>query len=264
MNAADAPADGQAPGVRAGDLVISEPPVEAVGRVDAVLETSRGRRLVVERAYAPGTFVVLDGAGLTPAGAVGGAPGAPGVAATQEGPRWIVTAARPAALLAGGVYRRVLGRLQPDPLAPGRGAPEAPADDAVVREALAAALRADDLLAGSEVRLAVRHGVALLEGWVGTVAAKVQAYRLARGTPGIWEAYARLASDEETRLVVRDALRAHPDLAAAVGAVAADLGRVTVTLLPGAAPAVAAGITAVAGGVFGVRAVAARAAAPGE
>jgi hypothetical protein len=114
----------------------------------------------------------------------------------------------------------VLGRLQPDPSA--TGAPAAPpaappaGDDDAIRDALDGILRADPLIAGSEIRLAVRHGVALLGGWVPTVAAKVQAYRLARTAPGVWEAQAALASDEEIRLLVGGALRARAALATGV------------------------------------------------
>ena len=75
MSAASTPPVAPGPALQPGDLVITSPPVEAVGRVDRVLETSRGQHLVVERAYAPGTFVVLDGAGLTPGDAVAAAPG---------------------------------------------------------------------------------------------------------------------------------------------------------------------------------------------
>ena len=78
----------------------------------------------------------------------------------------------------------------------------------------------------------MRYGVALLGGWVPTVTAKVQAYRLARTTPGVWEAQASLASDEEIRLLVSGALRARPDLAPGVSGLDVALGRVTVALLP--------------------------------
>jgi hypothetical protein len=170
-----------------------------------------------------------------------------------------VTATRPAALPAGGVYRRVLGRLRPDALAAAGGTPAPPApagDDGATRAALEGSLRADPLLAGSEVRVAVRHGVALLGGWVPTVASKVQAYRLARTAPGVWEAHASLASDEETRLLVGGALRARPDLAAGVAGVEVALGLVTVALLPDASPAVAAGVLSAVRTVPGVRAAA--------
>src|SRR5262245_30687130 len=105
-------AGGPAGALRAGDLVVAGPAVdraEPVGRIESVLATSRGTRLVVERAYAPGTYVVLDGTGLAPGGAVFDLPGA---APEAGGPRWVVTAGRPGALPAGAVYRRVLGRLQ--------------------------------------------------------------------------------------------------------------------------------------------------------
>ena len=267
MSAANTPAEAAGPALRPGDLVITSPPVEAVGRVDRVLETSRGQRLVVERAYAPGTFVVLDGAGLTPSDAVAAAatgssgdPGGGGFAA--PGPRWVTSAARPAALLAGGVFRRVLGRLQPDPSA--TGAPAAalapPAgDDDAIRDALDGILRADPLIAGGEIRLAVRHGVALLGGWVPTVAAKVQAYRLSRTAPGVWEAQASLASDEEIRLLVGRALRARPELAAGVSGLDVALGRVTVALLPDTPAALATGVLRAVRTVPGVRAAATRA-----
>jgi hypothetical protein len=64
-------------------------------------------------------------------------------------------------------------------------------------------LAADPLAEDGEIDLRVRHGVAVLDGWVRTVASKVQGERLARTTPGIWEARNRLFSDEEVTALVR-------------------------------------------------------------
>jgi hypothetical protein len=246
--------------VRAGDLVVTASPVQPVGKVERALETSRGLRLLVERAFAPRSYVVLPGEDV--------------LAVETEaatGLRWVVSRLGPAALLGAGAYRRELGHLRPDPFPGAPGAPGAPAgppalDDGAARRALAAALRADPLIAGeggSEVTVRVRHGVAVLEGWVRTVAAKVQAYRLARAVPGIWEARSRLASDEETRVCVGDALRARPDLAESVDGVEVDLGAVVVRLQPGASPAVIAGILEAARAAPGVRTVAASPATAG-
>ncbi|HEX2516535.1 MAG TPA: hypothetical protein VH257_17660, partial [Chloroflexota bacterium] len=50
--------------MRPGDLVLSAPTGEAVapvGEVERVLETSRGPRLLVVRAFAPARYVVLAG-----------------------------------------------------------------------------------------------------------------------------------------------------------------------------------------------------------
>jgi hypothetical protein len=240
--------------VRAGDLVVTASPVQPVGKVERALETSRGLRLLVERAFAPRSYVVLPGEDV--------------LAVETEaatGLRWVVSRPGPAALLCAGAYRRELGYLRPDPF-PGAPAGPLALDDGAARRALAAALRADPLIAGeggSEVTARVRHGVAVLEGWVRTVAAKVQAHRLARAVPGIWEARSRLASDEETRVCVGNTLRARPDLAESVDGVDVDLGAVVIRLQPGAPPAVVAGVLEAARAAPGVRTVAASPATAG-
>jgi hypothetical protein len=234
--------------VQEGDLVVTAAPVQPVGKVERALGTSRGWRLVVERAFVPGSYVVLPGEDV--------------LAVETEaatGLRWVVSRTGPAALLGAGAYRRELGHLRPDPF-PGAPAGPPALDDRAARLALAAALRADPLIAGeggSEVTALVRHGVAVLEGWVRTVAAKVQAHRLARAVPGIWEVRTRLASDEETRVSVGNALRGQRGLAASVAGVEVDLGAVVIRLEPGAPPAATAAVLGAARSAPGVRTVAA-------
>jgi hypothetical protein len=236
------------PEARPGDLVLSAPPGEAVtpfGEVQRVLETSRGPRLLVTLAFAPGSYAVIAGEEVA------------GVEVEEEGPaeaplRWATVRTPPATIFARGTFRRELGRLRPEPLAPGW--PPGP-DDVQIQARLAAALRADPLvsLGGADVALRVRHGVAILRGWVRTVTGKVQAIALARGTSGIWATRGALHSDEEIGAGVRAALRARSEVAAAVSGYRIDLGTVVLSLHPGAAPEVAGRALAAVQGAPGVR-----------
>ncbi len=232
--------------MRPGDLVLSAPPGEAVapvGEVERVLETSRGPRLLVVRAFAPARYVVLAGEEVD------------GLEEAGEGEvslRWVTVRIPVDAIIGRGTFRREMGRLRPDPLAP--GPPPVP-DDARCQALLAAALRADSLvsLGDADVALRVRHGVAFLRGWVRTVAGKVQAIALARGTSGIWAARGALHSDEEIGAGVRAALRAQRDVAAVVGGYRIDLGAVVLSLLPEAPPEVTERALRAAQGAPGVR-----------
>jgi hypothetical protein len=94
-------------------------------------------------------------------------------------------------------------------------------------------LEEDPLTAGGDFQVAVQRGVAVLGGWLGTVAGKVAAERLARTTPGIWDAVNRLHSDEETNAALRARLRERLDIAPAVRDVRVSLGRAVVILVPG-------------------------------
>src|SRR5579883_3402392 len=114
---------------------------EAVGEVERVLETSHGVRLVVQRAFFRGRFVVVAADDIEQAGT------------DRLGLRWIRLRVALPTLLARGTYRRVMGRLarDPEPLP----LPPAPADDTVARAELGAALAAHPLLADSELTLHV-------------------------------------------------------------------------------------------------------------
>jgi BON domain len=228
--------------------------VTPLGEVQRVLETSRGPRLLVARAFAPGSYAVIAGeevAGVEVEVEEEGAAEAP--------LRWATVRTPPATIFARGTFRREMGRLRPDPLAPGW--PPVP-DDAQSQARLAAALRADPLvsLGGADVALRVRHGVAILRGWVRTVAGKVQAIALARGTAGIWATRGALHSDEEIGAGVRAALRARPEVAAVVSGYRIDLGTVVLSLHPAAGPEVAGGALQAVQGAPGVRSAVAGAA----
>jgi hypothetical protein len=235
------------PEARPGDLVLSAPPGEAVtpvGEVQRVLETSRGPRLLVARAFAPGSYAVIAGE------EVAGVEVEEEEAGAEAPLRWVTVRTPPATIVARGTFRRELGRLRPAP-------PDSPPvpDEAPSQARLAAALRADPLvsLGGADVALRVRHGVAVLRGWVRTVAGKVQAFALARGTPGIWATRGALHSDEEIGAGVRAALRARPEVAGAVSGYRIDLGTVVLSLHPAAAPEVAGRALRAVQGVPGVR-----------
>jgi hypothetical protein len=150
-----------------------------------------------------------------------------------------------------GVFRRELGRLVRDPFPLVFGV--ARSDD-VTQAELRAALTEDALTREAEIDARVTHGVAVLAGWIPTVGGKVVAERIARTTPGVWDAVNRLTSDDE----LVGAVRAHVRRAGAIADVIQDLkverGTVRITLLPGGADAWNE-MRRVAGEVPGVRTV---------
>ncbi len=202
------------------------PDREPVGEVERVLETSHGVRLVVQRAFFRGRFVVVAADDIEQAGT------------DRLGLRWIRLRVALPTLLARGTYRRVMGRLarDPEPLP----LPPAPADDAAVRAELGTTLAAHPLLADSELTLHVTHGVAVIDGWVRTVGAKVASERIARETRGIWAVRNRLLSDEELLAAARRQLTAVPDLARAISELRLDLGRAALVLRHDTPPEVVA------------------------
>ncbi len=202
---------------QAGDLTLAgDAAPTPAGRIQRVLSARSGARLLIARAFAPGSFLVAAASDV--------------VSTTFDETIGVpLHRLRPtlADLLAGGFYRRRVGQLAPDPMP----APPSPSlDDAAATAALTRDLAEDPLVAGGDVRVVVRLGVAVLDGWVGTVGAKIVAERLGRTTPGVWEVINRLVSDEELVAVVGSALRSDPRAAAAVRGVSVDLGRVTLTL----------------------------------
>lgn len=223
-------------------------PATPVGTVESVLATSRGLRLIVERAFAPNSYVVLPGESVDAVDVEGDQTPAQEPCAV----RWVVTHRQPADLMAAGVFRRVLGRLTPDPLpAPALPTP----DDRGARAQLEQSLVNDPLTAGGDLVVRVRHGVAILDGWLHLVAGKVQADRLARTTPGIWQARNRLVSDEELRVVVRNALRALPGAGRLVADFRLELGRAFVLIQGATTSADAEAARRATSAVRGIRAV---------
>lgn len=244
-------AGGQESGARPAGT--SAPVGTPVGTVDSVLATSHGVRLVVERAFAPGTYVVVPGESVSAVRVDAAAPGALGGTAL----RWVVTRCRPDDLSAGGVFRRVVGRLTPVPLA--APAPAPILDDGGAAVQLERALMDDPFTAAGDVTVRVRHGVAILDGWLRLAVGKVQADRIARMIPSVWQVRNRLISDEELRSLVQNVLHALPGASSQVTDVRLELGQVIVRLQPpsetfGEPPAGDA-VRAAAGAVAGVRSV---------
>jgi hypothetical protein len=208
----EAPA-GRGPFAPGDPVLTADDPPRPAGKIESVLAARGGDRLLIERAFSPGTYASVL---VTQ------------VASTEEdaaaGLRWHRLQLTWAALARTGVYRRTMGRLTPDPQ-PVTLPPQV--DDAAALASLRQALRDDPLTADGEISALVVHGVAFLAGWVRTVGAKVVAERLARTTPGIWEAKNRLLSDEELAAAARRWVRANPLLLAATERVRVDLGRVT-------------------------------------
>jgi len=203
--------------VSPGDYVLAGD--EPVGRVESVLHAASGDRLVIVRAFTRTSYVVAVTSDLARSDYDG-----------DMGLTWHTLAVPFETLLARGMFRREMGRLVRDPLPHVWGASR---PDDVVQAGLRADLEQDPLTRDSELSVRVSRGVAVLEGWIGTVGGKVVAERLARTTPGVWDAANRLASDEELVGAVGPRLRTDPEVAAAVGTVAIRLGQVRVSLLPG-------------------------------
>lgn len=202
---------------RAGDLTLAGDAVPTpAGKVLRVLDARSGARLLIARAFAPGWFLVAAASDVVST-----------ISDELIGVSWHRLRPTLSELLAGGSYRRSMGQLAPDPMpAP----PPQSLDDAAATAALTRDLAEDPLVAGGDVCVHVRLGVAVLDGWVGTVGGKVVADRLGRTTLGVWEVVNRLVSDEELVAVVGSALRSDHAAAAAVRGVSVELGRVTLTL----------------------------------
>jgi hypothetical protein len=216
-------------GPRAGDLALAWNAARdgwlPAGRVERRLPSKQSDRLLIERAFGRGTYLVARAANVVdvvPLEPVEGAAGA----------RWLHLSDTLAALYAGGVFARATGYLTKLPYIP---APPPPPDDARALAALEAALRDDPITAGGDLSLTVTHGVALLGGWTPDVGAKVHAERLARKTPGVWEAINSLLSDEELGALVRQRLLEDAGARSSVLSVSCQLGRVRVALAAGGA-----------------------------
>jgi hypothetical protein len=184
-----------------------------------VLGARSGDRLVIECASYPGRFIALAATEV-----------ASSTDDTVTGLRWHRLRLGAADVAHLPVFRRALGRLTADQV---RLVLPAPPDDDALRVALQDTLDLDPLTADADLTIEVAHGVALLDGWIHTLGGKVVAERLARTTPGIWEAKNRLVSDEELAALGRQHALADPLLADAIDHLRADLGRLRVHLLPG-------------------------------
>jgi hypothetical protein len=201
-------------------LTAGDPPLP-VGKIDAVLHARAGDQLVIERAYQPGRFTSLPATQVIKTTDV------------PAGARWHEVDVDAAHLAQLPVYRRVLGRLTGDPV---RLLPAAPPDDAAARQALLQAMREDPLTAGADLQVHVRHGVVFLSGTIASVGAKVIAERLARTTPGIWDARNSVISDEELSAVARSRALADPHLASVVEEIKVEGGGLYLRLRSTAGP----------------------------
>lgn len=210
-----------------------------VGRIDSVIRSVSGVRLVVARAFSRGGFIACAERH---------------VARTEHdslGLVWHSLGIGADALARTGVYRREMGRLVPDPFPAPYGAPR---PDEVVAAEVRAALDEDPLTRGAELSVGLSHGVVVLSGWIDTVGGKVIAERIARVTPGVWDAVNRLSSDDELLGAARSAVRRSGAPADSVHDVRVRHGGVTLTLLPGGEGAADA-LRAACAEVPGVRSV---------
>ena len=190
----------------------------AVGRIESVLTSASGVRLVVARAFSKYGYVVC----------------ARGDVARSEtdplGLTWHTLSVTADDVAKAGVFRRELGRLVKDPFPLPYGAPR---PDAEARAELAAALAEDPLTGDGDIAARVSQGVAVLDGWIPTVGGKVIAERIARTIPGVWDAVNRLVSDDELVGAVRAHVRRAGALADAIQELKVEHAAVRITLLPG-------------------------------
>ena len=183
-----------------------------------MLSSASGVRLVVARAFSRAGYVVCPAGDVTRS------------ETDARGLVWHTVRTGIDEIARAGVYRREMGRLVRDPFPMPYGAPK---PDDVVAHDLRGALSDDALTSDAEVDVYVRHGVALLEGWIGTVGGKVIAERIARTTPGVWDAINRLTSDDELVGAVRAHVRRAGSVADAIQDLKVVRGTVRITLLPG-------------------------------
>jgi hypothetical protein len=200
-----------------GDYVLDSRGV-AVGRIESVLTSASGVRLVVARAFSKYGYVVCARSE---------------VALSQTDPRgltWHTLSVTADAVARAGVFRRELGRLVKDPFPMPFGAPRL---DGEAQAELTAALAEDPLTGDGDIAAHVSHGVAVLEGWIPTVGGKVIAERIARTIRGVWDAVNRLVSDDELVGAVRAHVRRTGSLADAIQELKVERATVRITLLPG-------------------------------
>ncbi|HEV2124316.1 MAG TPA: BON domain-containing protein [Chloroflexota bacterium] len=201
---------------RPGDFFLSADDLP-VGRLESALNAASGVRLLIARAYAPRAYVYTRHTD---------------VRRSTDDPvtalRWHELEISAEELLRRGTFLREMGRLSRDPFP---SPPRTPPDHKAAAAEVGRALDEDPLTTGSEIAAMVQHGVAVLDGWLDTVGGKVAADRLARTTPGIWDAVNRLYSDEELNAAVRTYLRSRVELAPAIQDVKVTSGRVTITVI---------------------------------
>ncbi|MGI8423871.1 MAG: BON domain-containing protein [Chloroflexota bacterium] len=221
-----------------GDYVLDSAGA-AVGRVERALPVASGECLVVARAFSRTGYVVCKASDVV------------GSETDERGLVWHTLRMGMEAVLRVGVFRREMGRLVKDlhPAPYGAAKPD-PAVEADLREAF----EEDSLTRDGEMETRVTHGVAVLSGWIDTVGGKVVAERIARSTPGVWDAVNRLTSDDELVGAVRRAVRGAGRISDAIQDLKVRRGAVQISLLPGAGD-VAAEIAAVCAAVPAVRTV---------
>jgi hypothetical protein len=203
--------------VSAGDYVLADDGAP-VGRVESVLRSASGDRLLIARAFSRGGYL------NAPVSEIGRSEDDP-----KLGLRWHSLCVPVQTLLSRGIFKRVMGRLVPDAYPSAFGSPR---DDAEARADVLAALANEPLTREIGLNVHVRHGVAILEGIIGTVGGKVVAERIARVTPGVWDAVNRIVADEELSGAIRARLRLDGRLAAAIRDVSVKQGEITLDLLP--------------------------------
>lgn len=181
-------------GFQPGDILIASDS-HPVGIIEHVLHPTSGILLVIERAWAQRQYVVASAT----------------MVYSSEQPfgttSWHTLSVPLATVISRGVYRRVMGRLVPDPHRGDIPRPHSPANDTAAASAILPLLASQPLTAAQPVTCTVRHGVACLGGRISTDAGSLEASHLARSVTDVWHVLVNVVSDEALVSHLRRAIR---------------------------------------------------------
>lgn len=178
-----------------GDILIASNS-HPVGIIEHVLHPTSGILLVIERAWAQRQYVVATAA----------------MVSSTEQPfgrtSWHTLSVPLTTVISRGVYRRVMGRLVPDPHRVELPRPHSPAHDKAAASAILPLLASQPLTGAQPVTCTVRHGVACLGGRISTDAGSLEAAHVARSVTDVWHVLVTVVSDEALVSHLRRAIRA--------------------------------------------------------
>lgn len=184
-------------GFKPGDIIIASD-AHPVGILEHVLHPKSGTLLVVERAWAQRQYVVANAITVSstvqPFGATS----------------WHTLSVPLATVISRGVYRRVMGRLVPEPHRGEIPRPHSPANDTAAADAIRPLLAVQPLTCAQPITCTVRHGVACLGGRISTDAGSLEAAHVARSVTDVWHVLVTIVSDEALVSHLRRAIRTDP------------------------------------------------------
>jgi len=177
-----------------GDILIASD-AHPVGIIEHVLHPTSGTLLVVERAWAQRQYVVAN---------------ATTVSSTEKPfgtTSWHTLSVGLDTVISRGVYRRVMGRLVPDPHRGEIPRPHSVENDTAAADAILPLLAVQPLTCAQPITCTVRHGVACLGGRISTDAGSLEAAHVARSVNDVWHVLVTIVSDEALVSHLRRAIR---------------------------------------------------------